>query len=567
MKHYFAAVTAIVVLLCNVGFVAEASVKTVEYDAENEMLTVQGIADSEMQAICMEVLAGGVTVEQFDLADAEEQFNMLVYADETLSVEGGIWQFHFEFPGDSEKHIIRVREGLKGAIETRSIVAMTPEEFNDALEKINSATAPNISAVLKECAGILGLDSDTLETLPQKNCDAMALRILEKRNKQPNQIFANCDLFEAVFNEELAVECVNAADGSNLESVLEKYEAYFDYKNEKAYQLFEALSAEQRKNVYENLSKADYSSPAEVDDAFILETVRVKLAALRGYDELYDVLPQCADALDANISKYTALSKENQLKVCSEIITNLSGKSITKEALEQIVNSAAEKYGSGGSGGSGTTGGGGGGASSGGTTKTPSVDFTTSNEPSKDTSIFNDLGSVSWARESIEELAKRGIINGKGEKTFAPNDFVTREEFVKMAALAMGLPAETAGCSFNDVEAGAWYYDYISRAVSSGIVNGMGDGSFGVGMNISRQDMAQILWNCIKDNVQVKTARAFEDEAEISDYAKTAVNAMRSLGIIDGYEDNTFRPNNTATRAEAAKLLYEIMTARQEGSL
>lgn len=556
MKRYLIAIVTVFVLICSVGFAAEASVQTVKYDTENEILTVKGSAGSKMQSISLEVLKGAVTAEQFDFANAEERFDMLVYADETRSADDGGWQFSFGFPADSKRHIIRIRTGINGEIEQRSIVAATNSEFETAMEMMNSAGSNDISDVLKQCAGILGLDCDTLETLPDKNCDAMALRILNERDKQQNKVFAGYEQLEAVFNENLAVECVNVADGSNIAAVLEKYKEYFAYKNGKSYQIFEGLSADGQKNVYTNLAKADYGTPAAVDAAFSLETVRVRLAALRGYDELYDVLPQCADALEANISKYTVLSKENQLKVCSEIITSLSGKDVTKESLETIVSSAAEKYSS--SGGSGGIGGGGG-SSSGGTAKTPSIGFAAPNEPYEAVTVFDDLGGVSWARESIEALARRGVINGKADKIFAPNDTVTREEFVKMVVLALNITAEDTSCDFTDVRDDAWYKEYVGKAVRSGLVNGRGDGTFGVGESITRQDIAVILWNGIKSKAESKSAAEFIDNDDVSDYAKEAVNAMRYLNIIDGYDDNTFRPNNAATRAEAAKLLYKAV--------
>ena len=423
------------------------------------------------------------------------------------------------------------------------------------MEMMNRAGSNDISDVLKNCVGILGLDCDTLEMLPEKNCDAMALRILNERDKQPNKVFAEYELLEAVFNENLAVECVNVADGSNIAAVLEKYKKYFTYKSGKSYQIFEGLSADSQKNVYTNLAKADYGSPAAVDTAFGLETVRVRLAALRGYDELYDVLPQCADALEANISKYTALSKEKQLKVCSEIITSLSGKDVTKESLEKIVSSSAEKYSSNGTTGSGSGGGGG----TGGGVKTPNIAVAAPNKPNESSFVFNDIESVSWARDSIEALARRGVINGKADKIFAPNDTVTREEFVKMVVLALNITAEDTSCDFTDVRDDAWYKEYVGKAVRSGLVNGRGDGTFGVGESITRQDIAVILWNGIKSKAESKSAAEFIDNDDVSDYAKEAVNAMRYLNIIDGYDDNTFRPNNAATRAEAAKLLYKAV--------
>lgn len=555
MKRYLIAIVTVFVLICSVGFAAEASVQTVKYDTENEILTVKGSAGSKMQSISLEVLKGAVTAEQFDFANAEERFDMLVYADETRSADDGGWQFSFGFPADSERHVIRVRTGVNGEIEQRSIVAATNSEFETAMEMMNSAGSNDISDVLKQCAGILGLDCDTLETLPDKNCDAMALRILNERDKQQNKVFAGYEQLEAVFNENLAVECVNVADRSNIAAVLEKYKEYFAYKNGKSYQIFEGLSADGQKNVYTNLAKADYGTPAAVDAAFSLETVRVRLAALRGYDELYDVLPQCADALEANISKYTVLSKENQLKVCSEIITSLSGKDVTKESLETIVSSAAEKYGSNGTTGSGSGGGGG----NGGGVKTPNIAVAAPNKPNESSFVFNDIESVSWARDSIEALARRGVINGKADKIFAPNDTVTREEFVKMVVLALNITAEDTSCDFTDVRDDAWYKEYVGKAVRSGLVNGRGDGTFGVGESITRQDIAVILWNGIKSKAESKSAAEFIDNDDVSDYAKEAVNAMRYLNIIDGYDDNTFRPNNAATRAEAAKLLYKAV--------
>lgn len=555
MKRYLIAVVTVFVLICSVGFAAEASVQTVKYDTENEILTVKGSAGSKMQSISLEVLKGAVTAEQFDFANAEERFDMLVYADETRSADDGGWQFSFGFPADSKRHIIRIRTGINGEIEQRSIVAATNSEFETAMEMMNSADSNDISDVLKQCAGILGLDCDTLETLPDKNCDAMALRILNERDKQQNKVFAGYEQLEAVFNENLAVECVNVADGSNIAAVLEKYKEYFAYKNGKSYQIFEGLSADGQKNVYTNLAKADYGTPAAVDAAFSLETVRVRLAALRGYDELYDVLPQCADALEANISKYTVLSKENQLKVCSEIITSLSGKDVTKESLETIVSSAAEKYGSNGTTGSGSGGGGG----NGGGVKTPNIAVAAPNKSNESSFVFNDIESVSWARDSIEALARRGVINGKADKIFAPNDTVTREEFVKMVVLALNITAEDTSCDFTDVRDDAWYKEYVGKAVRSGLVNGRGDGTFGVGESITRQDIAVILWNGIKSKAESKSAAEFIDNDDVSDYAKEAVNAMRYLNIIDGYDDNTFRPNNAATRAEAAKLLYKAV--------
>ena len=556
MKRYLIAIVTVFVLICSVGFAAEAAIQTVKYDTENEILTVKGSAGSKMQSISLEVLKGAVTAEQFDFANAEERFDMLVYADETRSADDGGWQFSFGFPADSEKHIIRIRSGKESEVEKYSIFAATNEEFEDAFDKINNAASDNISDRLNECVGVLGLSYDAFEKLPMKNRTAIALRVLNERNEQPGKVFAEVESLEAVFDKNLAIEYVNTSSADNIESVLEKYEVYFNYKNEKAYKIFTDLSADSQKSVYTNLATADYSSPKEVDAAFVVETVRERFAALRGYDELYDILPVCANALGADISTYSGLTEKNKLLACAEILKNLNAKSITKEVLGQTVNSIAKKYKNSGSS---QGGGSGSGSGSGGLSTTPSVSFGVSGSPASDTSMFSDIENVSWARESIEELAKTGVINGKGDKKFAPNDFVTREEFVKMVILAFNVTANDENCSFSDVSDDAWYKEYIAKAAGSGLVNGRGDGTFGVGESITRQDIAVILWNGIKSKAESKSAAEFIDNDDVSDYAKEAVNAMRYLNIIDGYDDNTFRPNNAATRAEAAKLLYKAV--------
>ena len=71
MKRYLIAIVTVFVLICSVGFAAEASVQTVKYDTENEILTITGSEDSKLKAISVEVLKGGVTDEQFEEADHE----------------------------------------------------------------------------------------------------------------------------------------------------------------------------------------------------------------------------------------------------------------------------------------------------------------------------------------------------------------------------------------------------------------------------------------------------------------------------------------------------------------
>ena len=108
--------------------------------------------------------------------------------------------------------------------------------------------------------------------------------------------------------------------------------------------------------------------------------------------------------------------------------------------------------------------------------------------------IFTDLAGSDWAKDAIVSLAEEGIISGRGDGTFAPQDNVTREEFVKIIVSAFLDEENNSGSQFADVDKNAWYAPYIYTAYNAGIVSGIGEDAFGVGMLVTRQDMAAILY-------------------------------------------------------------------------
>jgi len=174
---------------------------------------------------------------------------------------------------------------------------------------------------------------------------------------------------------------------------------------------------------------------------------------------------------------------------------------------------------------------------------------------------FVDLDTVMWAYEAISTLSDKNIINGKSEDRFAPNDLITREEFIKLVICALDENNSEGAVNFTDVSADAWYSGYISRAYEIGIVNGFEDGSFGVGKNITRQDIAVILCNALKyKDIDVQMGElGFTDNDNISGYAKESVSVLSEAGIINGYEDGSFQPQANTTRAEAAQLIFKML--------
>lgn len=197
-------------------------------------------------------------------------------------------------------------------------------------------------------------------------------------------------------------------------------------------------------------------------------------------------------------------------------------------------------------------------------TPTPAPTPTAGTAPNEeDTAVFSDIQSadLAWAIESINYLAENDIISGDGDQRFRPNEHIKREEFVKMLVTAFQLEAEAAPNPFDDVSDTQWYAPYIAVAAKRGIVYGDGT-NFGVGQDITRQDIAvMILRAADVTNAALSgtLSMEFDDEAGIADYAKEAMMKLVSVGAIKGYEDQTIRAENPATRAETAKIIYTVL--------
>ena len=192
------------------------------------------------------------------------------------------------------------------------------------------------------------------------------------------------------------------------------------------------------------------------------------------------------------------------------------------------------------------------------------VSPTTPVQPPATASGFRDVSSSHWANEYIEELASKNIIGGYDDGTFKPNNSVTREEFVKMIIGAAGLLSLDKECNFADVPNNAWYYDYVASAYATGIISGVDDAAFGIGTNITRQDVAVIAARVLAYLGKTPTATTettLTDVDTVADYATDSVKLLNSIGIINGYDDGSFMPNNTLTRAEAATIICKLINS------
>lgn len=181
---------------------------------------------------------------------------------------------------------------------------------------------------------------------------------------------------------------------------------------------------------------------------------------------------------------------------------------------------------------------------------------------------FNDLENFSWAEPYIMRLVDKNVISKPDNNIFNPERNVTREEFLKMLVIAIDISADgDKEILFQDCVADEWYYPYVKLAYTFGIVNGVDKYTFGIGNNITRQDMSVMIYNAMeaKNVVIAKPNNSFTSTENFADYAKKKFSSIIEMGILNGYDDGSFRPTSMSTRAEAATVICRLIDYLEGG--
>lgn len=175
---------------------------------------------------------------------------------------------------------------------------------------------------------------------------------------------------------------------------------------------------------------------------------------------------------------------------------------------------------------------------------------------------FYDVPQTHWAFKEIEEMKKRGILDGTGNGNFEPDLPLTREQALKLIVNTLGIVCEGSYHPFADVGDDAWYKPFVVTCFSAGIVKGVYEEWFGIGNNVSRQDFCVMLSNAMKYREMLlpeNNENTFLDSSSVSGYAKNAVNTLAAGKIIGGMPDGSFMPFKNMTRAEAATVLWRVL--------
>lgn len=171
---------------------------------------------------------------------------------------------------------------------------------------------------------------------------------------------------------------------------------------------------------------------------------------------------------------------------------------------------------------------------------------------------FDDVPENAWYADAVAYVRDNGLMSGTSATTFSPDAATSRGQIATILYRAAGSPAVTGGTNFSDVSSTAYYATATRWASANGIVTGYPNGNFGPDEPITRQQIAAILWRCA-GSPAADRGTDFADESTISAYASTAVDWARENGIMNGKDGNRFDPNGNATRAQAAVILRNYM--------
>lgn len=355
-------------------------------------------------------------------------------------------------------------------------------------------------------------------------------------------------------------------DNSDESTPTEKVFELLDVENKvfnlsgTAVDTYAAMSEADRKTVcgYICANPELVTNPESLQSILNISVINTKLDAAITHSDAYDTLKTYSDALEGlDFDAYAKLTTEQEtvnmgvinkkpFSTPSELVETVN------DLIDEAVKKEKEKTND-----DGKTSGGGRSSKSGGSV-TSSTPIQTPVTVVEEENAFSDLDNVEWAQEAINILNKKGIVSGRGDRIFDPNGNVTREEFVKMIVEAAGLKTYITANDFSDVKSSDWFDKYISIAKENGITNGMGDGKFGVGENITRQDMMVMCMYLIPESAKAGSIKNYSDASEVADYAVDAVSTLVNIGIVNG-DGGRLMPNSDCTRAQAAKVIYMIL--------
>lgn len=171
---------------------------------------------------------------------------------------------------------------------------------------------------------------------------------------------------------------------------------------------------------------------------------------------------------------------------------------------------------------------------------------------------FTDVAMSAWYYDAVKFVSENSLMNGISNNLFAPNENLSRAQLAQILYNKEGKPIVRVGSTFTDVVADAWYSDAVTWVAANNIVNGYGNGLFGPDDNITREQLAVMLWRYAGEptgNIEL----SFIDADQIGDFAQVAICWAVENGILNGKGNNILDPKGFATRAEVAQMIKNYL--------
>lgn len=179
---------------------------------------------------------------------------------------------------------------------------------------------------------------------------------------------------------------------------------------------------------------------------------------------------------------------------------------------------------------------------------------------------FKDISEDEWFYDNVKYVVENKLMNGVDADFFAPNAALTRAMLVTILYRNEGEPATNRSIPFADVDMGAYYANAVSWAKQNGIVNGVNDVDFAPDNYITREQIAAIIFRYAQykgmDAITLEENLHFDDNADISEYAITALNWAVGTGLMKGKTATTINPKDNATRAELAAIIQRFLESK-----
>ncbi|WP_461372821.1 S-layer homology domain-containing protein [Candidatus Aquicultor sp.] len=178
-------------------------------------------------------------------------------------------------------------------------------------------------------------------------------------------------------------------------------------------------------------------------------------------------------------------------------------------------------------------------------------------QPQQHVPGLNDVLCFNWYFEPIGVLAAKGIVSGYTDKTFKPLLPISRAEFTKLVVTSQNIPVATTFTGrFPDVPQSHWAWPYIEAAAQRGLIEGRPNGRFAPDESVQRQEAAKII--VLAKNYPINTSGQQFSDVPMSLWSFPYVMTARNNGVITGYFDGTFKPFDAAKRAEAAAIIQRV---------